>query len=141
MESSFFDLPIHPIVVHFPIATLTLAWVSIIAVHAGWGDTERWSGFVRPLEWFGVVAFVPTVVTGFRDAGWFALFDAASFSQPLIWHVLLGLTTVVLFTTHLLWRGDRAVAGRAVWLDVGLSSAGFWALVMTGLLAGEVVSG
>jgi uncharacterized membrane protein len=141
MLNWFVEMRIHPIVVHFPIAMLTLAWVAIVAVHAGWGDTSKWKAYIGPLEWFGVIALAPTVLSGFRDAGWMELFETASFSQPLIWHVLLGLLTALLFTVHAFWRRNRDVAGKAVRLDVGLASAGFWALVVTGLLAGEVVYG
>ncbi|MFZ9016166.1 MAG: DUF2231 domain-containing protein [Ilumatobacteraceae bacterium] len=141
MFDGLLDLPVHPIVVHFPIAMLTMAWLSIIAVHAGWGDTARWQTLIGPFEWIGVVSFVPTVLTGFRDAGWFDLFTFASWSQPLIWHVVLGSTTVVVFSVHALWRRERDVIGRAVWFDVGVASVGFWGLVATGLLAGEVVYG
>jgi len=137
----FAEMRIHPLVVHFPIATLTLAWIAIVAMHAGWGDTSKWKAYIRPLEVFGVIALAPTVLTGFRDAGWFDVFETTSWSQPLRWHIMFGLLTVLLFTTHAVWRRQRDVVGSAVRVDVGLASAGFWALVVTGLLAGEVVYG
>jgi uncharacterized membrane protein len=141
MFDGFLELPVHPIVVHFPIALLTITWALIVAGHAGWGDSERWLTHAPTLEWIGIIAFVPTVFTGFYDAGWFELFDDAPLSQPLIWHVLAGLTTVAIYTTHAVWRRGRAIEGTAVWIDLGLVSTGFWSLTMTGLLAGEVVFG
>lgn len=141
MLDGFFDLPVHPVFVHFPIALLTLTWLLLIAGHAGWGDSERWLALAPMAEWIGVIAFAPTVLTGFRDAGWFELFDDVAFSQPLIWHVLLGLATVGVYTSHAVWRRGRTIEGASVGIDLGLASAGFWLLAMTGLVAGEVVYG
>ena len=72
---------------------------------------------------------------------WLDVFETTSWSQPLRWHIVFGLLTVLLFTTHAVWRRQRDVVGSAVRVDVGLASAGFWALVVTGLLAGKVVYG
>jgi uncharacterized membrane protein len=141
MNNGFFDLPVHPIVVHFPIALLTLTWVMIIAGHAGWGNSERWLATAPTLEWIGVIAFAPTVLTGFRDAGWFELFDDIAFAQPLIWHVMFAVATVMAYTGHAIWRHGRVIQGVAVRIDLGLASIGFWLLTMTGLMAGEVVYG
>ena len=93
----FVEMRIHPIVVHFPIAMLTLAWVAIVAVHAGWGDTSKWKAYIGPLEWFGVIALAPTVLSGFRDAGWMELKIATLGGFSIMWY---GRFTEVLKLRH-----------------------------------------
>jgi uncharacterized membrane protein len=142
MEAGFLDLPVHPIVVHFPIAMLTVAWVLVVLGHATRDGEKRFLAHVSMFETIGVLAFVPTIITGFRDAGWFEVFRDTAWSRPLFWHLVTGLLTVAVFSVHTLWRRRTVILeGRAVVVDLGLASAGFWLLAMTGLLAGEVVFG
>ena len=145
-EEGFFSLPVHPIIVHFPIVMLTIAWALLIVGHGLVPNQRRALDLAPTFEWIGVATFVPTVLTGFRDAGWFELMDHAELAQPLIWHVLAGLATIAVFTAHALWRRKVGIAKRQPTksesaLDLGLPTFGFWLLVMTGLLAGEVVFG
>lgn len=139
MADGFLDLPIHPIVVHFPIAMLTTAWVLLVLGHATADGKRRFLGHVFMFEAIGVLAFVPSIITGFRDAGWLEVFREASWSGPLLWHLVTGLLAGAVFSVHTWWRRRTVVEGRAIAVDLGLASVGFWLLLMTGLLAGEVV--
>ena len=136
----FLALPIHPAFVHFPVAMLTTAWAITLIGHLT-GST-RGAQFAVGAEALGV-AFLPIVlVTGFRDANGLSLLADIQWDRPLIWHAIIALVAAVLFTAHAAWRyrtGERRTARPG--LDVGLSTAGFGALLLTGLIAGEMVYG
>ena len=141
MIGDFLELPLHPLVVHFPVAMLTVTWVLIVAGHGSSRRGGRYLSLVPVFEWIGVVAFPPTVLTGLRDAGWTDLFDERDFDGPLLWHAAGGVATVLVFTAHVIWRHGREIDERSAGVDLGLSTLGFWLLLTTGLLAGEVVYG
>ncbi len=61
--------------------------------------------------------------------------------QPLIWHFMVSMTAAVVFTVHAFWRRNRRVEGADRWVDIGLTTVGFWLLILTGLIAGEMVYG
>jgi len=133
------DLPLHPAVVHFPLALLALAWLCLVLHYARGGDA--WVQRARLLEIAGVVALVPTVVAGFIDTRGFGFFVHARWDGPLIWHAIGGLVATAVFTGHLFWRRrqpDSLHAGVAV-LDLGLVTVGFWLLVFSGAIAAEMV--
>lgn len=136
----FLALPIHPAFVHFPVAALSMTWILVLLGHAT--GSERWQRLATNIEWIGVL-FVPlVVVTGIRDAEGFDFLLQPDWSQPLIWHFLVSLAAAGTFTIHAIWRHrSRATAKWHTILDIGLVTAGFWLLVMTGLLAGEMVFG
>ncbi len=139
-QGDFWSLPIHPIFVHFPIAMLTIAWLLIVLGHlTGIG---RWTGLARSIEWIGI-AFLPlTLLSGLRDAAGLDLATDLRWDQPLLWHILFGSAAAVAFVAHAVWRYHADHRGRAsVRLDVSLSSIGFWLLMMSGLVAGEMVYG
>lgn len=136
VAASFWDLPWHPAVVHFPIAFLFTAGVAVLLRHLlGREALDRTARTMLPL---GVATYPLVVLTGLRDAGWADFFRTLDMSQPLPWHVLAGVITIVvtagwwvarrLFADTLTVRADCVFAGATVWL-----------LVLTGLLAGEVV--
>lgn len=133
-------LPIHPAIVHFPVAMLSTAWALTVLGHVtGWSRGQALAGTV---EWIGV-AFLPlTILTGFRDADWLGFLADPQWDQPLIWHFMASTVAAVLFSAHAIWR-HRVGTARASrpWVDLGLSSAGFWFVLVTGLIAGEMVFG
>jgi uncharacterized membrane protein len=133
------DLPLHPIVVHFPLALLGLAWLCL-AIHYARG-ADVWAQRAGLLELAGVVALLPTVVAGFVDTRGFDFVVHARWDAPLIWHAISGLTASAVFVGHYLWRRripERPTGARAV-VDLGLVTLGFWLLVLTGTIAGEMV--
>lgn len=134
-----FDLPVHPAVVHAPLAMLVAAWVCVL-LQQRTGATV-WGERVRLFELIGVVALVPTIVAGFIDLRGFSVFTDPRWDQPLIWHSLAALLGATLFTAHWVFRRastDTSHGGAAA-LDVGLATAGAWALLAAGAIAGEMV--
>lgn len=132
------DLPVHPALVHFPIAMLMAAWVCVLLRH---GLRARvWDDRVRLFETIGVATLPVVIVAGWVDLRGFDAVLSPRWSQPLIWHLLAGIATTALFTTHFAWRRGRdVVVGSAALLDVGLSTAAAWTLLLTGAIAGEMV--
>lgn len=132
------DLPVHPALVHFPIAMLIAAWVCVLLRH-GLG-ARVWDDRVRLFEVIGLVTLPLVIVAGFVDLRGFDAVLDPRWDQPLVWHLLAGLATAALFTTHWVWRRGRDVtAGSAAAVDVSLSTAAAWTLVLTGAIAGEMV--
>ena len=133
-----FSLPVHPVVVHFPIAMLSAAWIGLIGRYAM--DKPQWEGRVMFLETVGVLFLPVTVVMGFVDTRGFEFLLERQWDQPLIWHFITATAAVAVFTGHLLWRrGHAGNRKRTQGLDIVLSTAGMWLLLMTGLIAGEMV--
>lgn len=134
----FFDLPFHPAIVHFPIALLTIAWVLIYVRH--WRDKTHLEPFIAASLGVGVASLPFTLVSGLRDARWGELIAEWDWGDPLSWHVLSALATAVVFTTLFLYRRSSNRSGSlSARRDVILASSGFWLLLMTGLIAAEVV--
>jgi uncharacterized membrane protein len=137
-----FALPIHPALVHFSIAMLTLAWVCLI-VRYSTGDL-RWDERSRLFEIVGVIALPPTIVTAFIDTRGFGFLIHPRTDAPLIWHMVSGLVATGAFGVHYFWRRKAAspgLAGRDAARDLGLATFGMIALVAAGLLGSTMVYG
>jgi uncharacterized membrane protein len=135
-----FALPVHPAIVHFPIAMLTLAWAFLLARYAT-GDL-RWDERSRLFEVVGVIALPFTIVAAFIDTRGFDFLIHPRTDAPLIWHMTSGLVAAGAFSLHLWWRRRVDVAtlsGAAAVRDVGLATFGMLALVAAGLLSAELV--
>jgi uncharacterized membrane protein len=134
--ASVWDMPWHPALVHFPIAFLFTASVLVLVRHTT--DRMALERYVAPLLVVGAATLPFVVLTGLRDAGWFGIVDEFSLDEPLVWHVLAALATIGSAVGHLVIRvrrGDR-LAPR---LDIAFASSTAWLLLLTGLLAGEMV--
>jgi uncharacterized membrane protein len=136
----FLSLPWHPAFVHFPVALLTLAWFVIVARHLT--GTTRWPRLGGQLEAIGVAFMPATLATGIRDAqGLDRLFELP-WDQPLFWHAIVAVAVVLIFGAHLLWHWRAERRGHVdPRVDLALVTAGFWCLLMTGLIAGEMMFG
>ena len=148
--ASLVALPLHPALVHFPVALLSLAWAYGIASHVA--GRPRWAELALTFETIGLL-FVPfTIAAGLLDAGGLDFLLQPDWGSPLIWHFLCSTGAAVVFATHAAWRWRGRRVGVAfsrapgailadVRVDLALTTTGFWLLVMTGLLAGEMVFG
>ncbi|MFM7044294.1 MAG: DUF2231 domain-containing protein [Ilumatobacteraceae bacterium] len=136
LASSLWDMPIHPALVHFPIAFLFTASVLIAVRHAtGRALLER---YIAPLLIVGVATLPIVMLAGLRDAGWLDLFRNADAGQPLIWHAIVSTCVAVSATSHAVVRA-RSDGSPDRLVDLSLAAATAWLLVTTGLLAGEMV--
>lgn len=134
----FLALPVHPIFVHFPIALLTIAAVLVYLRHGrGREDLET---FIMPSLTTGVAIMPFVFLAGLRDAGWLDLWRDRAWDQPLLWHAISGTLTIILFVTYFAirrtWVQQNYVRPKP---DLYFSTAGLWLLLMTGLIAGEMV--
>lgn len=136
-----FDLPLHPIFVHFPVALLTLAWLFLLAHY--WTGAERPKALSAVMETVGIIALPVTIVTGLIDTSGISFLTSPNWGLPLVWHFLLASGGAVAFTAHGLMRlrASRAGSDLGISWDLGLSTTGFWLIVFAGLLAGELVYG
>jgi uncharacterized membrane protein len=137
-----FALPVHPAIVHFPIAMLSAAWVCLL-LRYGTGD-ERWDARSRLFEIVGVVSLPLTIVAAFIDTRGIGFLLEPRADAPLIWHMTAGLVSAGAFGAHYLWRRKRQaeeLTGRRAIGDVALATFGMLGLVAAGLLGGEMVFG
>jgi uncharacterized membrane protein len=136
-----FAQPVHPMLVHFPIAMLTAAWVCVVVRYVT-GDL-RWDERTRLMEVIGVVALAPTLVAGIIDTRGLGFLTKPRFDQPVIWHVLAAVMAAGFFTAHFLWRRRRPeiFGRRLVAQDLGLATLGMSALLLAGMIGGEMVHG
>jgi len=134
----FFSLPIHPAVVHFPIALLTIGWVLIYLRH--WKRRTDLEPLITGSLTVGVASLPFTILSGFRDARWSELFVDWAWDDPLAWHVVFAVSASAVFIVHFFYRRMSASSGSlSARRDILLASSGFWLLLMAGLLAAEVV--
>lgn len=134
------DLPIHPAIVHFPLALLVLSWVCLL-LQNGWRP-QPWAERARLLELAGVVSLPFAIVAGLVDLRGFDELVSPRWDLPLVWHVISALSAATLFTAHTLWRRGRDVSqGAAAVVDVVIPTAAVWLLVLAGSIAGEMVYG
>lgn len=134
----FFNLPIHPAFVHFPLALLTIGWVLIYFRH--WGKRADLEPFIVASLGIGVAALPFTIISGIRDANWTELFTEWTWDDPLSWHFLAAITAAGIFTGHFFYRRKAVASGSlSARVDLGLTSLGFWLLLMVGLIGAELV--
>ena len=137
-----FALPIHPVVVHFPLAMLAAAWVCLLAGHltgkAEWRDRERL------FEAIGVWTLPLALAGGFIDTRGFEPLTSPRFDQPLIWHIVAATAGCAAYAVRFAWSRRPALVRRTprwVTTDVVLATTGLWLLVLAGAIAAEMVYG
>lgn len=134
-----FTLPVHPAVVHFPVAMLTAAWVCLLVRHATGG--ARWAVRAGLFEIVGVASLPVVVVTGLIDTRGLDFVVNPRWDGPLIWHVIVALAGAVGFAAHWTWRRRVVVEprGTAAVVEVGAVTMALWLIVLASLIAGEMV--
>ena len=135
-----FRLPIHPPIVHFPVALLTIVWAMLVLRYVT-GDV-RWDARARLIHAIGIASIPVVLVTALIDTRGLGFVTEPRWDAPLIWHALGGLTVAGLAAGHFFWRRRYApekLVGRLAVADIALASVAFWGVVFVGLLAGEMV--
>jgi uncharacterized membrane protein len=128
--------PLHPALVHFPIACWSLATVADVASLA-WGK-PAWM-LAGALLAIGTVAALAAMATGFIellkvDAGHPA-------TRDLNRHMLLVMAAWSAYAASLFLRLDGRTLTRPDAVDLGLSVAGFVVLCVAGWFGGKLVYG
>jgi uncharacterized membrane protein len=135
-----FSLPVHPPLVHFPVALLALAWGCLVLRYMT-GDL-RWDARARMLQIAGVISLPVVMVAALIDTRGFGFAVHAKWGAPLIWHALTGLVVATLATTHMLWRRRypaEQMTGSIAVRDMVMASTTLWLLIAIGLIAAEMV--
>lgn len=137
-----FRLPVHPPLVHFPIAMLVLAWACLVLRYIT-GDV-RWDQRARLFHVIGVGSLPIVLVSALIDTRGIGFLLSPRWEAPLVWHALAGVVVTAIMSMHFLWRRRRAadaMVGRLAVLDLVIGGAGVWVLLAVGLIAGEMVYG
>lgn len=130
-------LPLHPRLVHFPIA-LYLLGVLLTLVYLGRRspDTERFAYWSFALAWIGVAV---AALAGLVDLGGLAPDDPrrASINN----HITTGVALFILngLVVYFRFRWPEVLSSSRRWIYLGLMAAGALAVVVTGWLGGELV--
>lgn len=134
-----FLLPLHPAVVHFPIAMFTITW-GFLAFGYIKGQPE-FRRKARMFEVIGVISLPFVVATGLIDTRGIDFLVNPRWDAPLIWHVITALAGASLFAAHFFWSKNKPETGRSFFWDLGLPTLGLWVLLIAGLIAGEMIFG
>jgi uncharacterized membrane protein len=128
--------PLHPALVHFPIACWSLGTVADLAgLH--WGASAWQLGGL--LLATGTLAALPAMLAGFYELT--RLADDSPATRDVYRHLTAALAATALYATALLlrWRGGALSAPGAS--GIALDLAGFAALAVAGWLGGRLVYG
>ena len=130
-------LPLHPMLVHFPIALYLLG--VLLTLGYLWrrsADFERFAYWAFLLAWISVAG---TALVGMVDLGSLAPNDPRR--APINNHITAGVALLIINGLVVYYRlrwADVLTSARR-WQYLGLMAAGVVALVITGWLGGELV--
>ncbi len=128
--------PIHPALVHFPIACWSLATIGDIA-GLQWGVQVWWlSGTLLQL---GLITALAAMVAGLIDLGKIA--EESPAMQLANWHMRLVVSAWSLYAASLFMRLNGTTLTPPSITAIGLSVAGFLLLGVAGWLGGQLVYG
>lgn len=125
--------PLHPALVHFPIACWSLAVLSDFA-GMWWGDAAwRWSGGLLAV---GCLCALAAMTAGLLEMARIQEGDAL---RDATWHMALMLVAFTLFALRLMLRLDHMKPLPPNHMSLLLDTAGFLALALGGWLGGKLV--
>ena len=128
--------PLHPALVHFPIACWSLATASDFAGVVSAAMPWRLAGILMAI---GTAMAVMAMTAGFVE---FLKVEADSPAmRDINRHMLLAATAWSCYAASLFLRWDAGSFTRPGTLAIALSAAGFVALCLTGWLGGKLVYG
>ena len=132
---------IHPILVHFTIALLTLATLSHVYVKL-FHKPDCTLKFADGFLFLGIFFTIFTVIFGF--VSWHQIVTPAlwhtSMFQTLVCHRNAALASFTVYLVTTAWRAQQILLSRKLsWWVVGLSIIGFILLCLTGWYGGELV--
>lgn len=128
--------PLHPALVHFPVACWSLATASDL-LGLFWGAPAwRFAGVVLAI---GTITAIVAMLAGFVEL---LKVEAGSPAIRIAnLHMLLAASAWSCYAASLLLRLEGVTARQPGALEIGLSTAGFAALCVTGWLGGKLVYG
>jgi uncharacterized membrane protein len=124
--------PIHPMLIPFPIGLWIFSLVADLILLLGWGG-PIWSDVAFYTMAGGILGGLVAAVPGYLD--YRSITDPAV-SRIGMWHMLINVSTVVLFAVNL-WLRTTLAPGSV--LPVVLSIVGVGLLSISGWLGGEMV--
>lgn len=128
--------PLHPALVHFPIACWSLATAADVA--SLWWGKPAWM-LAGVLLLVGTLTALAAMATGFLEL---VKVDAQHpATRDLNRHMLLVMAAWCLYAASLFLRLQGATLTRPGLLDLGLSAAGFVVLGIAGWFGGKLVYG
>lgn len=135
---NMFEPNIHPVLVHFTFALLTLSAISLFVVslqpQGGWRDTLKHAG-----DWmlfFGAVAAIATVAAGFQ--AYYSVAHDAPSHAAMTTHRNFAVPTAIVLLALAVWRyGRRAEKPGLLYAALFLAAAGF--LTVTAWWGGRLV--
>lgn len=128
--------PLHPALVHFPVACWSLATIADLA-SLQWGE-PAWK-LAGALLAIGTLAALAAMASGFMEL---VKLDADHpATRDLNRHMLLVMTAFCLYAASLFLRLDGTTLLRPDAMDIGLGVAGFVVLGVAGWLGGKLVYG
>lgn len=126
--------PLHPALVHFPIACWSLATLADLA-SLYWGEPAwRFAGIAMGI---GTVAGLATMAAGLLDFS--KIDDANPALRDANWHMRLAMGAWTCYAASLFLRVDGRVLIQPNALALGLGVAGFIVLLATGWFGGKLV--
>ncbi len=126
--------PVHPLIVHFPIACWSLSTLGDLLNF--FGRTRRFEE-IGALMLIGCVSAVMAMMTGIYEVT--RIKPANQISIVIEHHVYAATTTLCFYSLSLFLRWDSGLSSRPdVWV-ITISSVGFLCLLITGWYGGHLV--
>jgi uncharacterized membrane protein len=126
--------PLHPALVHFPVACWSLATAADLAsLHFG---RPAW-GLAGVLLAVGIACAIPTMLAGLLELVKIA--DGSPALKDVYRHMTAVMAALVLYAASLLLRLDGMALTAPGLVEIGLSVLGFGCLAVAGWLGGRLV--